>query len=98
MSKDGYRVDVFVFHQRLQHRLQRIARIDRAVAVIDIVGHTAAGGPSEQHRGDIDARVMNNLREAIDRLLETSIEAVDEEENPAAGHALDARIEVCLGV
>ena len=39
---------------------------------------------------------MNNLREAIDGLLETGIEAVDEDENPAARRALDARIEACL--
>ena len=86
--------DIFVFHQRLQHRLERIARIDSAVAVIDVVGHTAPGGPGEQHRRDIDARIMNDLRETIDGFLETGIEAVDEEENPAARHALDARIEI----
>src|ERR1700722_900061 len=37
---------------------------------------------------------MNNLREAIDCFLETGIEAVDEDENPAARRVPDARIEV----
>ena len=96
MGEDGNRVDVRVFDQRLQHRLQRVARIHRAVAIIDVVGHIAAGRPGEQHRGDIDARVVNNLGEAIDRFLETGVEAMDEDENPAARRALDARIEVCL--
>ena len=74
----------WVFDQSLQHRLQRIARIHGAVAIIDVVGHIAAGGPGEQHRRDVDARVVNNLREAIDGFLETGVEAVDEDENPAA--------------
>src|SRR3984885_10833990 len=39
---------------------------------------------------------MNNLREAVDRLLEAGIKAVDEDENPAPRRALDARIEVRL--
>ena len=98
MGEDGNRVDVWVFDQSLQHRLERVARIDRAVAIIDVVGHIAAGRPGEQHRGDIDARVVNNLREAIDGFLEAGVEAMDEDENPAPGRALDARVEVCLSL
>src|ERR1700722_5212357 len=94
MGENGYRVDVWVFDQSLQQHLKRVARIDGAVAIINVVRHIAAGGPGEQHRGDVDPRVMNNLREAIDRLLEAGIEAVDENENPAARRSPDARIEV----
>ena len=98
MGEDGNRVDVRVFDQSLQHRLERVARIDRAVAIIDVVGHIAAGRPGEQHRGDIDARVVNDLREAVDGFLEAGVEAMDEDENPAPGRALDARVEVCLSL
>jgi hypothetical protein len=70
--------------------------IHRAIAVIDVVGHIAAGRPGEQHRRNVHARVVNNLREAIDRFLETGVEAVDEDKNPPARRAPDARIEVCL--
>ena len=96
MRQDRDRVDVRIFDQRLQHRLQRVARIDRAVAVVNIVGHVAAGRPGEQHRRDLDARVVDDLCEAIDSFLKTGVEAVDEDENPAARDAPDARIEVCL--
>ena len=87
-------VDVRVLDQRLEQRLERVARIKRAVAVIDVVGHAAAGRPGEQHRGDIDPRVMNDLGEAVDRFLEAGVEAMDENEDPAARRALDARIKV----
>ena len=94
MGEDGYRIDVGVFDQSLQHRLKRVARIDGAVAIIDVIDHSAAGRPGEQDRRDVDARVMNNLREAIDRFLEAGVEAMDEDENPVPGRALDPRIEV----
>src|ERR1700729_4265516 len=93
MSEDGYRVDVRVFDQSLQYRLQRIARIHGAIAVIDVVGHIAAGRPGEQHRGDVDARVVNDLREAVDGFLEAGVEAVDEDKNPAPRRAPDAGVE-----
>ena len=96
MGKDGDRVDVWVFDQSLQHHLERVARIDGAVAIIDVVSHIAAGRPSEQHGRDIDPCVMNNLRETIDGFLETSVEAVDEDEDPAARNPPDARIEIGL--
>ena len=82
--------------ERLQHHLQRVARIDRAVAIVDVIGHVAAGRPGEQHRRDVHARVVNDLGEAIDRLLETGVEAVDEHQNPASGRPPDARVEVCF--
>src|ERR1700727_3184214 len=94
MGENGYRVDVWVFDQSLQQRLKRVARIDGAVAIIDVVRHIAAGGPSEQHGSDIDSCVVNDLPEAIYGFLETGVEAVDEDENPAARRPPDARIEV----
>ena len=39
---------------------------------------------------------MNDLREAIDGFLETGVEAVDEDENPAPGNPPDPLVEFCL--
>ncbi len=89
-------VDVGVFDQGLQHRLQRVARIDRAVAIIDVVGQVAAGRPGEQHRRDIDARVVDDLREAIDGFLEAGVVSMNKDENPAPGNPPDPLVEVCL--
>ena len=88
MGEDGDGVDVRVFNEDLQHRLERVARIHRAVAVIDVVGHVAAGGPGEQHRCDIDARVVNDLGETVDGFLKTGVEAVDKDENLRPGTRL----------
>ena len=87
---------VSVFDQRLQHRLQCVAGIHGAVAVVDVIGHIAAGRPGEQHRGDIDAGVVNDLSETIDGFLETGVEAVNEDEDPPSRYPFDACIEIGL--
>ena len=89
-------VYVSVFDQRLQHRLQCVAGIHGAVAVVDVIGHIAAGRPGEQHRGDIDAGVVNDLSETIDGFLETGVEAVNEDEDPPSRYPFDACIEIGL--
>ena len=86
---DGRIVD-----QRLQHRLESVARIKRAVAVVDIIGQVAAGRPGEQYRGDVDPGVVNDLGEAIDRFLEAGVVAVNENEDPAPRRAPDPRVEI----
>ena len=94
MGEDRYRVDRRIVGQRLQHRLQRVARVHGAVAIVDVIGHVAPGRPGEQHRRDVHPRVVNDLGEAINGFLEAGVEAVDEDENPAPGYAPDARVEV----
>ena len=53
---------LLVVDDRLQHRLQRVARIVRALAVVEIGERLAARGPGEQHRHDVGAR--NRARSA----------------------------------
>ena len=90
--------DVAVLDQGLQHRLQRVARIDRAVTVVDVIRHIAAGRPGEQYGRNIDARVVDDLRETIDGFLEPGVVAVDEDQDTMARRTADARIEVRFGL
>ena len=94
MREDRDRSDIRIVRQRLQHRLQRVARIHRAVAIVDIVDGVSAGGPGEQHRRDVDPRVVDDLGEAVDRFLEAGVVAVHEYEHLAPRRARHPGVEV----
>src|SRR5271166_3961503 len=94
MRKNGDRFDIRIGRQRLQDRLKRVARIHRAVAIVDVVDDVAARGPGEQHRRHIDPRVVNDLGEPIDGFLEAGVVAVHENEDLASRRAAHARVEI----
>ncbi len=82
-----------VLGERLQHRLQPVARIIGALAVVEIGERPAARGPGEQHRHDVSARVVGDLREAVDRLLEARVVAVHEHQRMMRAIGGDALVE-----
>ena len=93
MREDRDLADRRVLGQRAQHCLQRVARIARALMVVAIVEQLAARGPGEQHRQRLRAGIMDDLREAIDRLGEQRVEAVDEDQRLPLRRLGDARVE-----
>ena len=80
MGEDRNLAHLGVVGQRLQHRFQPVAGIIGALAIIEIFERLAARGPGEQHRHDVGPGIVRDLREAVDRLLEARVVAVDEDQ------------------
>ena len=74
----------------LQQVLERVTRIGRALAIIAIGEERTARRPGEQHRHDIGVGIMDDLGEAVDRILEAVVETVDEHHHPALRYPRNA--------
>ena len=102
MGEDRDRADVRIGDERGEHGLEGVARVHRAVAVVDVVGHVAAGGPGEQDRGDLDAGVgagvVDDLGETVDRLHEAGVVTVDEDQDLMALRFRNPGVEPRLGL
>ena len=94
MRQHRNRGDVGIFDDRPQHRLQRVARVVGAFAIVKILQRAAARGPGEQHRDDVGVRIVRDLREAVDRLLEAGVVAVHEDQHVAARRLGDPLVEI----
>ena len=79
-DRDGF--DLRVVLQIAQQLFEIVARIIGAVAVVIVGEHIAGRRPGEQDRRDVRIRpgIMQDLREAVDRVLEAVVEAVHEDE------------------
>ena len=64
-----------------QVELEEVARIIGALAIIGIGEQLAARRPGEQDRHALEARIVNDLREAIGGIGEIGVEPVHEDEN-----------------
>ena len=77
----------------LQDRLKRIARIAGAFAIVEIFQGAAARGPCEQQWNHVGARIVHDLREPIDGLLEPCIVTMDEDQHVAVVGFRDSPVE-----
>jgi hypothetical protein len=93
MGKDNDLADRRIFRERAQNRLQRIARIIRALAIVGIGEKPSARRPGEQHGQGGRAGIMRDLRKTVDRLLEAVVVAVHEQQNTAAGQFREPPVE-----
>jgi hypothetical protein len=93
MGEDRDLLDVAISDHRLQHGLERVARIGRALAVVGVVDELAARGPGEEHGHDGRAGVMHDLRETIDRLFVTRVVAVHEQKDVPRGPSAQTPVE-----
>jgi hypothetical protein len=69
----------------LEKALKRIPGISRALPIVAIRQHAAARGPGEKDRHHGRVRVVHDLREAEDRVLEAAVEAVDKNQHLPLG-------------
>ncbi len=68
-----------------QKALEGVPREIGAFAIIAIIEQTPARGPGEQHRQRRRARIVDDLRKTVDRLLEARVVAMDEHERGRLG-------------
>jgi hypothetical protein len=81
MRQDMHLADAWGRRDLFEQRLQRVPRSHRAVLVRDITEQFVLRRPREQYRHAAEAAVRGDLRRAHPHLLETVVEAVDEDEN-----------------
>ncbi len=84
MGHDRDILDLGLTHNGAQNLLQRIAGIVGAFLVVIIVEYAGARWPGEDHRRNIRARIMHDLRKSIDGILKCVVEAMHEDHDPTA--------------
>ena len=84
MGHDGDVLDLGLTDDSAQDLLQRITGIVGAFLVVIIVEHAGARRPGEDHRGNISARIVHDLRKTINGILKCVVETVHEYHHTAA--------------
>ena len=83
MGHDGDLSDAGIARHAPQRFFERVAGGDGALPVIDVLEDASPRRPCEQDRGGVRAGIMCDLGQSIDRVFETIVEAMHEDEHAA---------------
>ena len=81
MGHDSDLADSGIVRHAPQRFFERVARGNRALPVVYILKYAPPRRPCEQDRGRIRAGIMGDLRQSVDRVLETIVEAMHEDQH-----------------
>ncbi len=93
MGENGDLPDLGILGERLQGILESVSRIGRALAIIGVGEQLAARRPGKKDRHGRGTRIVHDLSETVNSLIETVIVAMDENKNTPAGSPGEKRMQ-----